>query len=84
MFFVYLLTSTKNPDIFNVSWTQCLERCLKEHNSGQCAHTQEDGPWTLTTYVAFNEAQKAIDFEHYLKTGSGRSFAKRHLYYLSK
>ena len=78
MFFVYLLTSTKNSDIFYVGRTQCLERRLKEHNSGQCAHTQENRPWILTTYVAFDEAQKAINFERYVKTGSGRAFAKRH------
>jgi len=33
----------------------------------------------LKTYVAFSDDAKAFAFEKYLKSGSGRVFAKRHL-----
>ena len=31
------------------------------------------------TYIAFNNKYKAYDFEKYLKSGSGRAFAKKRL-----
>jgi len=33
----------------------------------------------LVTYVAFSDEQKAVAFERYLKTASGRAFAKKRL-----
>jgi putative endonuclease len=35
-------------------------------------------PWKLMTYIAFNNVAKAIEFERYLKSGSGRAFGKKH------
>jgi len=32
------------------------------------------------TYVAFSDESKAIDFEKYLKSGSGRAFAEKRLW----
>jgi hypothetical protein len=32
----------------------------------------------MRTYIAFNDEQRAIAFEKYLKSGSGRAFAKKH------
>lgn len=32
------------------------------------------------TYVAFSDELKAVNFEKYLKSGSGHAFAKRHLW----
>jgi hypothetical protein len=29
-------------------------------------------------FIAFPDEQRAIQFERYLKSGSGRAFAKRH------
>jgi hypothetical protein len=36
-------------------------------------------PWRLVTYLAFSDEAKAIAFEHYLKTASGRAFANKRL-----
>ena len=36
-------------------------------------------PWRLITYIAFSDEAKAIAFERYLKTASGRAFAKKRL-----
>jgi hypothetical protein len=36
-------------------------------------------PWEIKTAVAFANREKAIEFEQYLKTRSGRMFAKKRL-----
>jgi hypothetical protein len=43
-----------------------------------CASTTP-GRWRLKTYVAFSDRQKAVEFEKYLKSPSGRAFAKKRL-----
>ena len=52
--------------------------CAK-HNAGEVPHTSKYVPWTLKSYVAFNDGQKAVEFEKYLKSASGRAFAKKRL-----
>ena len=52
---------------------------MEEHNRGECVHTNKYKPWKLCTYIGFDDQQKAMAFERYLKSGSGRSFSKRHL-----
>jgi len=78
MFYVYILNSTVEKDRMYVGYTNDLEGRLKEHNSGKSAHTKKHVPWRLMTYIAFDDCKKAYAFEKYLKSGSGRSFAKRH------
>ena len=78
MHFVYSLRSKNNPEIYYIGITGNIDRRLEEHANGQCAHTNKDKPWILIAYVAFQEKSKAVQFERYLKGGSGRAFAKRH------
>ncbi len=42
-------------------------------------HTSKFRPWRLKTYIAFNDVKQAFAFEKYLKSGSGRAFAKKRL-----
>ncbi len=42
-------------------------------------HCRKFAPWELACYFAFSDHGKADKFETYLKSGSGRAFAKRHL-----
>jgi putative endonuclease len=35
-------------------------------------------PWRLASYFAFADEIKARNFERYLKSGSGKTFANRH------
>jgi predicted GIY-YIG superfamily endonuclease len=51
---------------------------LEEHNRGHCPHTAKYKPWRIETAVAFASEEKARAFEKYLKSGSGREFARRH------
>jgi hypothetical protein len=38
-----------------------------------------NAPWTIKTYAAFSNEQQAFAFEKYLKSPSGRAFAKKRL-----
>jgi hypothetical protein len=40
-------------------------------------HTSKFSPWELKTYVAFSDDAQAFAFEKYLKSASGRAFAKK-------
>jgi len=75
--YVYLLRSVADPTQRYVGVTSNLRRRLVSHNAGKSAHTSRYRPWVLVTFVGFREAGKAIAFERYLKSGSGRAFANR-------
>jgi putative endonuclease len=51
---------------------------LDWHNSGQAIHTRKFRPWKLLISIEFADTKTATRFEKYLKTGSGRAFARRH------
>ena len=78
-FYVYILKSEIAPERFYVGFTEDLQARLKTHNSGQVFHTAEFRPWRIKTAVAFTDRQRAIEFERYLKSSSGRAFAKKRL-----
>lgn len=78
MYYTYILESLKFPTQRYIGYTSNLEKRLREHNSGKCSHTSKFKPWKIRTYVAFEELEKARQFEKYLKSGSGYAFAKRH------
>lgn len=59
--------------------TADLRDRLSRHNAGEVSHTAKYGPWKLKTYVAFSDESQAFAFETYLKTASGRAFAKKRL-----
>jgi len=79
MFYVYVLNSLIDKDRMYIGRTNNLERRLADHNGGECVHTNKLKPWRLCTYIYFDDKEKASAFERYLKSGSGRAFAKRHL-----
>lgn len=56
-----------------------LKARLSMHNSGAVTHTSKYRPWRIKTYVAFIDEDRALAFEKYLKSGSGRAFAKARL-----
>ena len=79
MKYVYILQSVDLGDHYYVGVTDDLRARLARHNAGDVAHTAKYRPWALKTYIAFSDETKAFAFEKYLKSGSGRAFAKRHL-----
>jgi len=56
-----------------------LKRRLPEHNAGKSVHTAEFKPWKLAWYCAFPDKMRALEFEKYLKSHSGRAFANKRL-----
>ena len=78
MKYVYMLQSQVDPARHYVGCTFDLKKRMADHNAGQSPHTSKFAPWTLTGYIAFSDHAKADRFETYLKTGSGRAFAKKH------
>ena len=79
MKYVYLLESIEHPNQSYVGFTDDLRARFKAHNSGQSLHTAKFKPWRLVSHVAFSDDQKAIAFERYLESASGRAFAKKRL-----
>jgi putative endonuclease len=67
------------PDRYYIGFTEELEPRLNAHNSGQVPHTSKHRPWHIKTAIAFTDRQKALDFETYLKSPSGRAFSKKRL-----
>jgi predicted GIY-YIG superfamily endonuclease len=76
--YVYMLQSEMQPDRHYVGCTHDLKKRVAEHNAGQSTHTKKFFPWKLLGYIALADHKKADKFEAYLKTASGRTFAKRH------
>jgi predicted GIY-YIG superfamily endonuclease len=79
MKYVYLLESISDPAQSYVGLTDDLQDRLKKHNSGGSPHTSKYRPWQLVSYFAFAREEAAVNFERYLKTGSGRAFANKRL-----
>lgn len=79
MHFVYVLQSIDHPDQFYTGVCKDVEARLEAHNGGRSPHTAKFRPWQLVSYHFFQNERTAADFERYLKSGSGRAFAKRHL-----
>jgi predicted GIY-YIG superfamily endonuclease len=78
-FYVYILKSEKFPSRFYTGFTEKLQPRLKHHNSGGDPHTAKHRPWQIKTAIAFTDHAGAIAFEKYLKSSSGRAFAKKRL-----
>lgn len=74
MHYVYILRSINFSNQIYVGHTSNLKKRLSDHNCGTTAHTDKYRPWNLIMYLAFDDELKALEFEKYLKSGSGRSF----------
>ena len=74
---VYVLKSQHEPPNFYAGITSAIEGRLAAHNAGRCSHTVRHRPWSLHVTIEFATEETALRFERYLKSGSGRSFAKR-------
>ena len=80
MFYVYLIKSVNFPETFYVGYTTNVEERFEIHNSGGSTHTAKYKPWEMVMFLAFTEESKARRFELYLKSQSGRAFAKKRFY----
>jgi predicted GIY-YIG superfamily endonuclease len=77
LFYVYHLRSLSNPNQTYTGYASDLKKRLNDHNTGLSKHTAKYMPWELICYHAFKDKRSAQEFEYYLKTGSGKVFAKK-------
>ena len=73
---MYILQS-EIGEHFYVGITHDLPARLIKHNAGEVAHTAKFKPWKLRVCIGFLDEKRAFAFERYLKTASGRAFAKK-------
>jgi putative endonuclease len=77
MWFVYLLKCSDGT--YYTGCTIDLDERIKRHQKGENTYTRFRLPILLISYIAFSNKYKAFEFEKYLKSGSGKAFAKKRL-----
>lgn len=76
--FVYVLRSEKDPSCHYVGLTSDVSERLYWHETSPEGQSRFQRPWRPVLIVEFANQHTAARFERYLKSGSGRAFAKRH------
>jgi len=76
--FVYVIRSERDLRRHYVGLTADVAGRLEQHNAGMNRYTSREKPWRVVVTLEFMDEEAAIRFERYLKSGSGRAFAKRH------
>jgi predicted GIY-YIG superfamily endonuclease len=79
MKYVYILRSLGTEEHYYVGLTDDLRERLRKHNAGEVSHTSKFRPWAVKTYLGFDNPDRAVAFERYLKSPSGRAFARKRL-----
>lgn len=77
---VYLIQSLAHPHRRYIGLAEDLDNRLNSHNAGRSPHTSKFKPWELVVSIRFDNDARAIEFERYLKSGSGQAFANRHFW----
>lgn len=77
MHYVYILEDATDKLYFGYS--SDLRQRIEDHIRGKVTTTKIYNEPRLIWYCAFTNKKKALDFERYLKAGSGHAFAKKHL-----
>ena len=77
--YVYILQTTTGPEHYNVVLTDDLQARLRKHKAAEVPHSRKITPWKIKTAISFTDRELASRFERYLKTSSGRAFAKKRL-----
>jgi predicted GIY-YIG superfamily endonuclease len=78
MHYVYILQSRKDKSFYTGATSDLQKRC-KEHNNGSARFSSAKATFILAWYSAIQTKEKALDFEKYLKQGSGFAFARKRL-----
>ena len=77
MYYVYIL-KCGDGDYYK-GWTRDIRERFNRHINGRVPATVARLPLELVFYCAFIDKYKAIEFENYLKSGSGRAFMRKRL-----
>jgi predicted GIY-YIG superfamily endonuclease len=76
--YVYVLQSLVEPARHYTGFTEALSDRLQYHNAGRVPHTSKFMPWRIQNAFAFCDRTRALAFERYLKSPSGRAFSRKH------
>jgi putative endonuclease len=79
MWYVYIIRSSSSSEQIYIGATANLKQRIADHNAGKSSHTAKFVPWELLWYSAFPDKFRALEFEKYLKSHSGRAFANKRL-----
>ncbi|MFA7252930.1 MAG: GIY-YIG nuclease family protein [Patescibacteria group bacterium] len=71
-YYVYILELCDKSHY--IGSTPDIDNRLREHQSGYCLSTKGKLPCIMIWHGCFNDKLKALRFEKYLKSGSGRAF----------
>jgi len=77
MHYVYILSDVSDKTY--IGYSNDLRQRLQNHKYKNVRTTSVYEEPKLIWYCAFISKKKALDFEKYLKVGSGHAFAKKHL-----
>ena len=77
-YYVYILQSINFEDKYYTGFTTDIRKRLLKHNHGEVPHTSKYKPWIIKNSISFIDKSKALAFERYLKSHSGRAIAKKH------
>ncbi len=75
MWHVYILKCADRT--YYTGCTSDLDNRLIRHQQKQVTYTATRLPVELITCISFTDKYKAYNFEKYLKSGSGKAFAKK-------
>ena len=78
MYYVYVLYN-KVTGRYYIGYTTDLRKRLNKHYSGKVLPTKSNLNYRLVGFIGFVNRSDALDFEKYLKTGSGVAFMNKHL-----
>ena len=78
MYFVYILQSLKDNDLY-IGYSSDLKRRLSEHHDGRSSATKHRRPLRLIYYEAYPDMKDAKGREMFLKSGGGHRFIKKQL-----
>ena len=75
---VYIIRSVKDPERQYIGRTADMASRLASHNAGESPRTARQAPWQIVVLMQFVEERRALDFEKFLKSSSGRGFVKQY------
>jgi putative endonuclease len=79
MYYVYILFNSFTKRYY-VGCTPKLKERVKQHLKGNVKSTKSNLNYKLMLYCGFFNKEKAVEFERYLKTGSGIAFMKKRFF----
>ncbi len=77
MYYVYILLCSDKT--YYTGLTENIKKRINEHNNKSVEYTKYRLPIKLYWLGLFRNKKVAVNFEQYLKTGSGNAFFKKRL-----